>query len=120
MSTRNAEISACPTPIPFDETERVLDELAALEAALMLEVARLKNARAPHLRRPGVLRYHGRDIWWWRVMLVAWAGSRRAAQSHPRDALAGLKLALKHWSDRELRAFLSRLPMSVHHLPPAA
>ncbi len=120
MSKLCAEIRACPMPRPFDETEPVLAELAKMEVALVREVERLKGLHAPSLRRPGVLRHSGRDLWWWRVMLVTWAHSRNAAQSYSADVLAGLKLSLRQWSDRDLRDFISRLPMSVSQLPPAA
>jgi hypothetical protein len=107
MTARNETVLSCPRPTPFhDEAEQVLFEIARLEAALETEVDRLRTLSAPS--KPGMARLWHRDVWWWRVKLVEWAYALRTEQEHPTEVLAGLRLVLREFSDRDLAVFLDR------------
>lgn len=104
MTARHETTSPCPRPVPFHDAEQTLLDLALLEADLEREMDRLRNLRAPS--KPGMARYMGRDIWWWRSKLVEWAYSPHTERAHPTGVLAGLKLVLHEFSDRDLVVFL--------------
>lgn len=93
-----------------DEAASILAELAALEDSLSVEVDRLAPRCRPVTARTPMTAYRGRPLWWWRIMLLSWADSRRAGASHAAEMLLGLRVVLHEWDDAILLGFLKQLP----------
>ncbi|TVP72460.1 MAG: hypothetical protein EA352_12630 [Gemmatimonadales bacterium] len=91
------------------EFERLMQAAEAIEVEVANRMAEwLRDAwRAP--KNIGGLSWEDRPIWWWRVQLIMWAGSRAARKQHRPDDLRAFRLLIKHMDDCELVELLARL-----------
>jgi hypothetical protein len=109
MSDHVTRSGRCPSPRLMHDVDEVLAHVAALEAALALEISRLGAVHDPSPRRPEAIQHLGRPVWWWRAMLVTWLFSPDVEKYHTGDVLRGLRQAVKQWSDGELAQFIEQL-----------
>jgi len=91
------------------EFERLMQAAEAIEAAAAAYMADwLRDAwRAP--KNCAGVSWQGRPLWWWRVQLITWVGSRATRRRHRADDLSAFTLLIKHMNDAELAELLARL-----------
>ena len=91
------------------EFERLMQAAEEIEAAAAAHMAKwLQDTWRPPQNRSG-LNWKDRPLWWWRVQLITWAGSRATRRWHRVDDLRAFTLLIKHMDDSDLVEFLARL-----------
>ena len=96
-----------------DDVDGALRDVAELEVALGLEIARLHGPSGRLSSATRATTGVSRPLWWWRTVLAQWVRSEEARAAHPEELLQGFRMALEDFDEPQLLSYLETVQAAL-------